>query len=208
MSFLLKRFSQMTRGGIIGFLAVALVAGVALFAWGARWVNTSPQQCATCHPGITAMWQRSQGHPAAKVTCHECHAEHDQSPVRPNLATYFRDDLIPEKYLSTDLRLQNRCESCHKDIRKADKEKKQLIRINHKVHLAPIIDPQGRKTQLGCMDCHRAIAHDKAQVETNRPRMAGCFAGSCHPKDRNKDNCRRCHYQQLLEPGQEAQQVL
>jgi hypothetical protein len=208
MGFLFKRFTQMTRGGIIGLAAVLLATGVGFFAWGARWVNTSPTQCATCHPELTAMWSRSQGHPAAKVTCHECHAEHAQAPAKPNLAAYLRDEFIPEKYLSTDLRLQNRCESCHKDMRSADKEKKQLIRINHKLHLAPILDPQGRKIQLGCLDCHRTIAHDKAQVETNRPLMTGCFAASCHVKDRTKDNCRRCHYQQLIEPGQEAQQVL
>jgi len=208
MGFLLKRFIEMSRGGIFGFFAVVLAAGVALFVLGARWVNTSPQQCATCHPELTAMWQRSQGHPEEKATCHDCHSEHAQAPVRPNLAAYARDELIPEKYLSTDARLQSRCEGCHKDMRQADKEKKQLIRLNHKVHLAPILDPQGRQIQLGCLSCHRTIAHDKALVETNRPRMTGCFAGSCHQKDRNKDNCRRCHYQQLVEPGQEAQQVL
>ena len=63
-------------------------------------------------------------------------------------------------------------------------------------------DPEGKPLGLGCLDCHRNIAHDKAQVETNRPTMRGCFVGECHRKDRNKDNCRRCHYQQLTEPGQ------
>lgn len=208
MGFLWKRFSEMSRGGLVGFLAVLLAVGVGIFAWGARWVNTAPQQCGTCHPQLTAMWQRSNGHPAAQVTCFECHSEHSQAPAGPNLAAYARDELIPEKYLSTAARIQSRCEECHKEIRTADKEKKQVIRINHKVHLVPLVDPQGRKVQLECLSCHRNIAHDKAAVETNRPPMAGCFAGECHQKDRNKDNCRRCHYQQLIEPGQEAQQLL
>jgi hypothetical protein len=200
MGFLWKRLSNMSLGGIVGLAAVVLVAGVALFAWGARWVNTSPNQCATCHPELTAMWKRSQGHPSDKVTCHECHAEHQQAPVGPNLAAYARDTFIPEKYLSTDKRLEARCETCHKDMRKTDKEKRQIVKINHKVHLAPLTDTQGRVVTLTCLSCHRNLAHDKAQIETNRPRMAGCFAGECHRKDRNKDNCLRCHYQQLVEP--------
>jgi hypothetical protein len=202
MGFLQKRLSGMTAGGIVGLLLVLAAVGLGLFAWGAREVNSAPFQCATCHPEFTAMWKRSQGHPAGRVTCHECHSEHQPSPVGPNLAVYARDRVIPEKYLSTDHRLNARCESCHEKIRTAEKEEKQIIRVNHKVHLAPIAQPQGEPVRLGCLSCHRNIAHDKAQVETNRPPMAGCFAGSCHQKDRNKDNCRRCHYQQLTEPGE------
>ena len=165
-------------------------------------MNTAPTECATCHPELTAMWKRSHGHPADRVTCHECHAEHQKAPVGPNLAAYARDRFIPEKYLSTDERLERRCESCHRDMRTADKEKKQIIKLNHKVHLAPLKDAQGKESRLGCVACHRNVAHDKAEVETNRPRMAGCFMGECHRKDRNKDNCLRCHYQQLVEPEQ------
>lgn len=202
MGWILKRLKGMSLGGILGMLLVVAAAGLGLFVVGARAVNTSPFQCATCHPEVTAMWKRSHAHPSEKITCHQCHAEHRQAPAGPNLAAYARDEVIPEKYLSTDQRIESRCEGCHKDMRKADKEKKQLIRINHKLHLAPIAEPQGGTVKLGCLACHRNLAHDKAQIETNRPVMSGCFAGSCHAKDRNKDNCRRCHYQQLTEPGQ------
>jgi hypothetical protein len=79
-------------------------------------------------------------------------------------------------------------------------ERRNVIKVNHKVHFQLRSDPaSGRAVELGCLDCHRNIAHDKAQVETFRPRMASCFVSSCHRKDRNKDNCRRCHFQQLSE---------
>lgn len=202
MGFLWKRLSGMTRGGIAGLIAVLLAAGLGAFVAGARWVNTTPNQCATCHPELTAMWSRSQGHPAAKVTCHECHAEHSQAPAGPNLVAYARDAAIPEKYLSTDVRVEGRCQGCHPNMAAVDKEKRPVIKLNHKVHLAPLTDAKGKTVKLGCLSCHRNLAHDKARLETNRPRMTGCFAGECHRKDRNKDSCLRCHYQRLLEPGQ------
>ena len=204
MRFFTERFAQMTKGGIAGFIACVLLGGVVVFFWFARYINTSPDQCATCHPQLTAMWKRSQGHPADQATCYECHAPHSEVPESLNVAGYVRDVLIPEKYLSSDERVQERCEGCHAEIRQAETEKGKIIKVNHKVHIVTATDELGKPLSMECLDCHRNIAHDKAQVETNRPRMAGCFVGECHRKDRNKDNCRRCHYQQLIEPGQEV----
>jgi len=108
---------NMTRGGIAGLLTVLTVAGVALFFAAARWVNTSPSQCATCHPQMTALWQRSQGHPAARVSCYQCHADHAAPPDSLNLGAVVRDQLVPEKYLSSDQRIEGRCELCHAHTR-------------------------------------------------------------------------------------------
>ncbi len=202
MSFIVTRLQRMTRGGIAGLLGVLAFGALGAFLWVARTVNTAPSQCATCHPQLTAMWQRSGGHPAERVTCHECHAQHAELPNSPNLLGFVRDQLIPEKYLSSDERIEARCEGCHGDIRQAETEHKKVVRLNHRVHLVTGTDLQGAPLGLGCLDCHRSIVHDKARLETNRPAMAGCFTGDCHRKDRNKDNCRRCHYQHLAEPGQ------
>lgn len=108
---------NMTRGGIAGLLTVLTVAGVVLFFAAARWVNTSPSQCVTCHPQMTALWQRSQGHPAARVSCYQCHADHAAPPDSLNLGAVVRDQLVPEKYLSSDQRIEGRCELCHADTR-------------------------------------------------------------------------------------------
>jgi hypothetical protein len=506
--FVTRRLAQMTRGGIAGFLAVVVLAGVAVFFWVARAINTAPAQCATCHPDLTAMWQRSQGHPSDRVTCYQCHAQHAELPHSLNVGAFVRDEIIPEKYLSGDDRIQERCEGCHPEMRTsgtgrefaaakssmlealavvpqledrdrripfapqdlqledgsvqatvllaagshalrdhewrsglqaadigedvaalgADLEsaaralkdakpsegllmqrleehasqeqvanrehvaasleriraaieaavrtlgavaadlpqtvaaqpgtvltilsasvrtlpgavpqpavappaggqppagpsdlavaatrsleslgeavagsgglryadlglddqqvgvlterlrnlavalaggdgparararvqvllgtalaelpgaeaedrlvlkvavesipsggsvsfdldallaaaatafrehelagqRQKVVQVNHKLHLVSARDGQGQPLGLGCLSCHRNIAHDKAQVETNRPTMAGCFTAECHRRDRNKDNCRRCHYQQLTEPGQEV----
>lgn len=487
--FVIKRLGQMTKGGIAGFLAVLALAGVAVFFWAARTINTTPAQCATCHSELTAMWTRSQGHPADRVTCYQCHAQHAELPESANLGAFVRDQLIPEKYFAADERIAARCEGCHEAARTSgtglgavevkgalrssagallsvapeerrvavstavlaadgapleagrvgasvvrylrDREwiraaqtargagwaealtelrsdleaavrsrplseeagepeewlaqalaelressgeliqdlplaplpegekvvrvtsgvltpldtrvdrggdvvmpaplpgpatlaarvsdavasvaaalesqeglsyedlgldgsrvsalaaslggfraafqeladldpfgaattrpleeglrwlplveaedglvlelvvdagdlgaaagrfveldlgeflqaalgpfeelergmdRRKVIKANHKVHLVSARDEQGQPLGLGCLDCHRSIVHDKARVETNRPTMAGCFAGQCHQRDRNKDNCQRCHYQRLIEPGQE-----
>jgi len=115
--FVTRRLAQMTWGGIAGFLAVVVLAGVVVFFWVARTVNTAPAQCATCHPELTAMWHRSQGHPADRVTCYECHAQHAEAPDSLNVGAFVRDQLIPEKYLSADERVQARCEGCHAEMR-------------------------------------------------------------------------------------------
>ncbi|MEW6489064.1 MAG: hypothetical protein AB1578_14250, partial [Thermodesulfobacteriota bacterium] len=117
--FLIKRLAGMTKGGIAGFLAVLALAGVAGFVWMARTINTAPAQCASCHLELTAMWKRSQGHPAERVTCYECHAQHAELPESPNLGAFVRDQLIPEKYLSSDERINARCEGCHQGIRES-----------------------------------------------------------------------------------------
>ncbi len=200
MGWLIRRVQRMSRGGVAGFLAVVALGGVAVFLWGARVINSTPSQCATCHPVLTEMWRGSQGHPADRVTCYQCHARHVELPASPNLLGYVRDRIIPEKYAASDDRIESRCEGCHSGIRSATEERRKVVRINHKVHLSGK-DAQGKPLNLGCLDCHRSIAHDKAEVPTNRPRMYGCFTGDCHRKDRNKDNCTRCHYQRLVEPG-------
>ncbi|GAB4261663.1 MAG: hypothetical protein Kow0092_11380 [Deferrisomatales bacterium] len=204
MRFFVKRFSQMTRGGIAGFIAVLAAAGVGLFLWGARVIQTTPHQCATCHPDLTAMWKRSQGHPADQVTCTQCHGEHAAPPASANVFAYVRDLAIPTAYWSADAAVEARCEGCHGEIRQAETERGKLIKVNHKLHLGAAKGPDGAPLEMRCLDCHRNLAHDKAQIETNRPTMAGCFAGECHRKDRNKDNCRRCHYQDLTEPGEQV----
>ena len=192
-------FTQMTRGGLGGLLAVLAVAGIGVFLAAARTINTTPAQCATCHPQVTALWQHSLGHPAAQVTCHECHAPHAGLPDSLNVGAQLRDAVIPEKYRAWAERVEARCEGCHGTIRGMKEEEKKLIRLNHELHLVTGKDPAGEPLAMACLDCHRTIAHELGSGATNRPKMSGCFAGTCHAEDRNDTNCRRCHYQQLAE---------
>jgi len=196
--------TSMTRGGLAGLLAVLSLVGVVLFVVGARVVNTTPAQCATCHPTVTDLWQQSQGHPADRVTCHECHAPHPELPHGLNVVVQLRDALIPERYRALDEQVAPRCEACHEGIREAKEEQKKIIRINHQMHLVTGKNPAGELLNMACLDCHRTVAHELGPGATNRPKMTGCFAGSCHTEDRNDTNCRRCHYQQLAEQKPEV----
>jgi nitrate/TMAO reductase-like tetraheme cytochrome c subunit len=200
MNRLLQLPLTLTRGGIAGLLALLVLTGVGVFVVAARTINTAPAQCATCHPTVTTLWQQSRSHPAEKVGCAQCHAPHPALPQGVNVAVQLRDALIPERYRNLPERLEARCEGCHDAIRGAAEEAKKIIRINHQLHLTTGRDPAGQPLGMTCLDCHRSVAHELGPGATNRPRMSGCFAGSCHAEDRNDTNCRRCHYQQLTEP--------
>lgn len=203
MGTLLQKW-KLTRGGIAGLLVLATFAGLIAFVAVAHTVNTAPDQCATCHPTVTALWQASLGHPAKQVSCYECHAPHAELPASLNVVVQLRDATIPEKYRASDEQVQARCEGCHDGIREAKEELKKFIRVNHQLHLVTGKGPAGKPLAMQCLDCHRSIAHELGPGATNRPKMSGCFAGSCHTEDRNENNCRRCHYQQLIEANPEA----
>ena len=193
----IDRIRAITPGGLAGLVAAFVVLGLCLFVFVARWVNTSPTQCATCHPRLTQLWSTSLEHPAQKVTCYQCHAGHAELSASINLPAFIRDTFIPERYMASDERLELRCTECHDKMVESDKEQSKLVRINHKAHLEKPIEQSGRQVELGCIDCHMNIAHDKAEETTNRPPMFTCFTGECHAKERNRDRCTVCHYQQL-----------
>lgn len=197
MKFILDRLSGMNRAAILGFLGIVAAFGLAGFIVVARAVNTHPAQCATCHPTVTGYWQTSQSHPAGRVTCAQCHDQDVE--LKPNLLSYLRDIAIPEKFSAEAARIEARCIGCHDYIPEAVEEEDKLIRVNHKAHLEKPLEMAGGAVELRCLDCHDTVAHDYSPQPTNRPTMEGCFAGSCHQEDRNADNCRRCHYQQLVE---------
>lgn len=204
MKMIIERLKNMSLTGYAVFLAVLVGAGLVGFVLVARTVNTHPGQCASCHPEMTQLFKESKAHPADRVTCFECHAQHPELPEGFNIGSYVRDLFIPEKYLSSDERLESHCLECHKSILKSEKEKGKLIKVNHKVHLAKELEIGEKKVRLGCMDCHSTVAHDRTGSPTNRPLMAGCFAAGCHEKDRNKDSCLRCHYQVLTDKVEAA----
>ncbi len=201
MQFFIDRIKGLSGAGIAGLIVVFAVVGVVLFITGARYINTAPAQCASCHPVITDMWKSSLNHPAEQVTCHECHAGHPELKASPNVLAFIRDTFIPEKYMATTERTEERCTECHNNIASSEKELSKLIKINHKAHLAAPIEQSGLEVNLGCVDCHFNIAHDKAEEQTNRPPMYSCFVSECHQKERNRDRCQKCHYQMLTDSG-------
>lgn len=199
MRFIIDRIMNLSRLGIAMSLGVLVILGLVAFVLVARVVNTTPSQCASCHPEIAALWEKSRVHTPVNATCYQCHAAHAELPLSYNLPGYVRDLLIPEKYMAGAERIDGRCLTCHTGIPAADKEKGKLIKVNHKVHLEKPLDKGGMKVKLTCVSCHESIAHDLKANPTNRPTMQGCFAGGCHVNDRKAENCTRCHYQSLLD---------
>lgn len=199
MRVLIDRLKNLSGLGIAALIAVPVFAGLAGFVLVARAVNTSPAQCASCHPEMTTLWKKSVAHPAERVTCYQCHAAHAELPNGFNLPGYVRDLLIPEKYMASVERIEGRCLECHREILGAETERTRLIKVNHKAHLAKPLLAGGVEKKLGCLDCHGNVAHDRKALATNRPTMKGCFASECHTADRKAESCQRCHYQTLLD---------
>ncbi len=199
MRVLIDRIMNLSRLGIAMFLGALAILGLTAFVLVARFVNTAPVQCASCHPEMTALWKSSRVHPAGQVSCYRCHADHATLPQGFNLPGYVRDLLIPERYMASKERLIGRCLECHAEIPRNVAERGKFIKVNHKVHLERPLIRDGKEIRLDCVECHASIAHDLTDRPTNRPKMQGCFAGGCHVKDRKADSCTRCHYQNLLE---------
>ncbi len=206
MSTVIERIKGLGKGAIGGLVAVVAIIGVATFFLVARQINTSPAQCATCHAELTKMWESSLVHPPEFASCFECHAGHPEVEGGPaDILANIRDNLIPEKYLSSAERINGHCLGCHPTITSAKTEEKKFIRINHKAHMEKPIRVDGRATTLGCVDCHYAIVHDKSLEQTNRPPMFSCFVADCHSKERNRDRCQVCHYQNLQDLRKDIQ---
>jgi hypothetical protein len=206
MRVLIDRLKNLSGLGIAALIASLAFMGLVAFVLVARTINTTPAQCASCHPEMTALYREGKTHPVAQVTCHQCHSPHAVLPEGFNIIAYVRDVFIPEKYMASAERINGRCLECHWDLLGAEKEKGKLIKVNHKLHLAENLIVEGKPVTLGCVDCHSNVVHDRSLKPTNRPLMAGCFTAQCHVKDENKDSCLRCHYQVLIEKAVAAAQ--
>jgi hypothetical protein len=170
---------------VVGFFAIA------------RYTDKDDGLCQGCHPTVHALWQNSKTHPAAKVTCYECHTKEmgtfpdkDTNPI-----VHYRDKIIPIYFNSGRQMLNDNCLRCHADIPKLKEVKNtRIVKISHEKHY------KSEKVKIDdCMVCHYAVAHDKFAIETNRPRMQGCFLGECHKADTKEDRCELCHFVKLVE---------
>jgi hypothetical protein len=169
----------------VGFFAVARIS------------NTDAELCRSCHPVIHRQWAQSKVHPQT-VTCYECHSRHRGAfpAADDTLFNHYRSLVIPEKFRADQERIVANCIRCHADIpEQLDKQKKtKIVKISHKKHF------KGEKVKIdSCLTCHYSVTHDKYSVETNRPRMHGCFTGDCHVKDRRDERCDLCHYVKLTD---------
>ena len=185
-----------------GWLKTSLVIGITIsvlvgfFAF-ARYTDKDDALCRSCHPSIHEMWQTSKTHPSDKVTCYECHTKYIEAfpEAGESLYIHYRDKIIPENFNSGRKVLNGNCLRCHEDIPKFKEVKNtRIVKISHEKHY------KSEKVKIDdCMVCHNSLAHDKYAIETNRPRMQGCFLGECHKADIKEDRCELCHFVKLVE---------
>ena len=176
-------------------LAVVFIGVVVFFVY-ARVTNTDETLCLSCHPVIYRQWKESKFHPQ-KVGCYQCHSPHKGAFPEQGESLYhhYLNVVIPEKFSADHKAINKNCIRCHEDIPQLKEVKKtKIIKISHKKHF------KGEKVKIdNCLVCHFSISHDKYSIETNRPRMQGCFAGECHQADRKDDKCELCHFVKLVE---------
>ena len=177
-------------------LLVSAVLGLIIFFFYARVTNTHETLCASCHPTIYRQWEESKFHPQT-VSCYECHSPHYEAfpDAGEPLYHHYLSKVIPEKFYAGHTQLNENCLRCHADIPELKEVKKtRIVKISHKKHF------KSEKVKIdNCVVCHVSIAHDKYSIETNRPRMQGCFLGECHVADKKEDRCELCHFVRLVE---------
>jgi len=181
---------------IFGLTVIVILIGVGgVAAYHVRYSATNERRCAQCHPEHIEMWRKSNGHPAEKTRCYECHSRaFEIIPKQWNFIKHARDQFVPPKYLADDELTSQRCLECHKDILNSGyKVKKKIINFTHRYHFEEGLD---------CVDCHRTATHEYMTGGTNRPTVLECL--ECHRREfegpPKNQKCLNCH-DVMLAPG-------
>lgn len=161
----------------LGILILILIPVIGL----ARTTTSNSTFCLTCHgTGETPDRSRlSLVHPDFnRVSCVDCHAK----------GGHVVYEGYVKGFMAEAERVSPNCTKCHQPMTKADEQKDFKfnfldINITHKSHL---------ERGATCTTCHANIAHDLAEVPTNRPTMNSC--NSCHART---DSCVKCHSQKI-----------
>jgi len=176
---------------------VVLIGGAAVAAYLVRYSATSDRICAKCHAELIELWKRSEGCPAQKTKCYQCHSRgFELAPKGWNIIKHGRDQLAPSEYLADDALTSQRCLDCHQNILNLDyKPIKRIIKFNHRIH-----NGEG----LNCMDCHRSAGHEYMTGGSNRPSVSECL--DCHLREFEGPpknwKCLNCH-EIMLVPGKQ-----
>lgn len=174
---------------------VILIGGGGVIAYLVRYSATDERVCGQCHPELIEMWRKSNGHPAEKTKCYECHSQGLKIiPKEWNLIKHARDQFVPPEYLADDELTSQRCLECHIDVLDLGYElKKKVIKFNHRFHIGEDLD---------CVDCHRRAGHEYMAGGSNRPSVLECL--ECHRREfegpPKNQKCLNCH-DVMLVPG-------
>ena len=190
-----RKFKKKFRLLFALFILILLISAGYVTAFLARYSATSERVCRQCHPELSELWIKSNGHPSDQTSCYQCHSrEFTFKPEGWNVFQHFRDQLAPPEYLADDGLTSQRCLECHLDILEFNYQvKKKVIQFNHRYH---------RDEGLECVDCHRSTGHEYMTEGTNRPSVTECL--ECHIREfegpPKNQKCLNCH-DVMLAPG-------
>lgn len=189
------RFKKRFRITLFLVILILLIGAGYVTAFLVRYSATSERVCRQCHPELSELWRKSNGHPANQTSCYQCHSkEFTLSPEGGNILQHTRNQLAPPEYLADDEFTSQRCLDCHEDVLEPNYiVKKKVIQFNHRYH---------RGEGLECVDCHRSAGHEYMTGGTNRPTVTECL--DCHFREFEgppmNQKCLNCH-DVMLAPG-------
>lgn len=157
---------------LIAICAAATVPAYFLFQ---HEVQSASLTCKRCHFELHASWQTSKEHPPSLASCRQCHGG---SPMAAS---------IPPGFSGKNEQIDVHCLKCHQEYADKVDVKRKLIKVSHRKHT-----DEG----MGCVECHRTIAHAAASFQSNRPHKEACYR--CHIQEidgsENDRSCNMCHH--------------
>lgn len=190
-----RKFKKKFRLLFTLFILILLISAGYVTAFLVRYSATSERVCRQCHPELSELLKKSNGHPWDQTSCYQCHSQEFKfAPEGWNVFQHFRDQLAPPEYLADDELTSQRCLECHLDILEFNYQvKKKVIQFNHRFH---------RDEGLECVECHRSAGHEYLTEGTNRPTVTECL--ECHIREfegpPKNQKCLNCH-DVMLAPG-------
>ena len=171
---------QLSKISIAVIISLVIIAAVPVYIVISATVQSASITCKRCHPDVYATWKSSKEHPVS-VSCRQCHAGHPETQT------------LPPGFLADDTQVTYHCLDCHQEIIEKREVERKLIKVSHRRHY-----DEG----IGCLVCHRNIAHEGPVLQNNRPSKRACYR--CHIREidgSEKDkSCSMCHHIILSTP--------
>ena len=163
---------KLSKGTWVLIVAILLIVAAGSGLGLVRFTTGHPFFCLSCHQNqdVPARWLPSRAHPES-VVCLDCHDSGSN--------IFFR------KFSASDELMNQKCMGCHPALPAGEQTTVQTVRvvyISHKLHA---------EKKVLCIDCHRNIAHDRADPQTYRPIMETCY--QCHQAHPRTQACDKCH---------------
>jgi uncharacterized membrane protein len=172
---------RLTKTSWLLLIVLVVAATLVIYFFVQHEVQSASLTCKRCHFELYKTWQASKEHPPSLASCRQCHGG---SPMAASM---------PPGFSGKNEQVNAHCLVCHLDITEQVQVERKLIKISHRRHI-----DEG----LGCVECHRTVAHAAPVFQSNRPHKEACYR--CHIREidgSEKDrSCNMCHYIILSTP--------